>query len=359
MFTSGIGFSEKYQGFQNLSYPVYKVSDMNLLGNEKYMLSSNNTIDDKILSLMKVKIIKNPSIIFAKVGAAIYADRKRIVDHHFLIDNNMMAFSPNKFLNIEFCYYLFNKIKLSKFAQVGALPSYNASDLSTICVYMPKSEEQERIVEFMSFIDQKIEKQQLLVELLKKYKRSLLTTVIPKNEKDALLFNNKKNYEKWTINKLEDVIDVYSGKDYKHLSEGTIPVYGTGGYMLSVNKALSYDKDAVGIGRKGTIDKPYILKAPFWTVDTLFYAIPKKEIDLDFIYAVFQIVDWKKKDESTGVPSLSKSVINATKVCITHYENQVKIGHLFSTLDMRIELEEKKLSEILRVKTSLLQQLFI
>ena len=38
--------------------------------------------------------------------------------------------------------------------------------------------------------------------------------------------------------------------DYKYLGEGNIPVYGTGGYMLSVNKALSYDKDAIGIGRK-------------------------------------------------------------------------------------------------------------
>ena len=70
--------------------------------------------------------------------------------------------------------------------------------------------------------------------------------------------------------------------DYKHLGEGDIPVYGTGGYMLSVDKALSEDKDAIGIGRKGTIDKPYILRAPFWTVDTLFYCIPKHNYDLDF-----------------------------------------------------------------------------
>ena len=54
--------------------------------------------------------------------------------------------------------------------------------------------------------------------------------------------------------------------------------------MLSVDKALSYDVDAIGIGRKGTIDKPYILKAPFWTVDTLFYSIPKEKNNLDFVY---------------------------------------------------------------------------
>ena len=70
--------------------------------------------------------------------------------------------------------------------------------------------------------------------------------------------------EDWEQPKLGEVVSVCSGKDYKHLDEGNIPVYGTGGYMLSVSEALSNDSDAIGIGRKGTIDKPYILKAPFW-----------------------------------------------------------------------------------------------
>lgn len=74
------------------------------------------------------------------------------------------------------------------------------------------------------------------------------------------------------------MIIVGNGMDYKDLNEGDIPVYGTGGYMISVDKALSYKKDAVGIGRKGTIDNPYVLKAPFWTVDTLFYCIPKRNV---------------------------------------------------------------------------------
>lgn len=99
----------------------------------------------------------------------------------------------------------------------------------------------------------------------------------------------------WEQRKLGDVVDVCSGRDYKHLSEGDIPVYGTGGYMLSVSEALSYDKDAIGIGRKGTIDKPYILNAPFWTVDTLFYAIPREKVDLNFAFDIFQNIDWKRK----------------------------------------------------------------
>ena len=131
--------------------------------------------------------------------------------------------------------------------------------------------------------------------------------------------------------------------DYKHLSEGDIPVYGTGGYMLSVDKALSYDKDAIGIGRKGTIDKPYVLKAPFWTVDTLFYCIPKEDYSLDFVYCIFQNVNWKEKDESTGVPSLSKVNINSTDVKVPALSEQEKIGAYFSKLDELITLHQRKL----------------
>ena len=137
-------------------------------------------------------------------------------------------------------------------------------------------------------------------------------------------------------------MDVRSGRDYKHLSEGSIPVYGTGGYMLSVNEALSYDEDAIGIGRKGTIDKPYVLKAPFWTVDTLFYAVPSKNVDLDFAFCIFQNVDWKKKDESTGVPSLSKTAINSIDVITPSFKEQQEIGSFFRSLDDLITLHQCK-----------------
>ena len=146
----------------------------------------------------------------------------------------------------------------------------------------------------------------------------------------------------WEQRKLGDVVDVRSGKDYKHLSEGNIPVYGTGGFMLSVNQALSYDEDAIGIGRKGTIDKPYILKAPFWTVDTLFYAIPREKVDLNFAFDVFQNIDWKKKDESTGVPSLSKTAINEIDVLVPQYDEQQPLGQFFNRIDNLITLHQRK-----------------
>ena len=76
--------------------------------------------------------------------------------------------------------------------------------------------------------------------------------------------------EDWKITTLSNLCTIGSGKDYKHLRYGDIPVYGTGGIITYVNSHL-YDGETVCIGRKGTINKPLYLKGKIWTVDTLFY----------------------------------------------------------------------------------------
>ncbi|MFK3494742.1 restriction endonuclease subunit S [Staphylococcus aureus] len=161
----------------------------------------------------------------------------------------------------------------------------------------------------------------------------------------------------WEEKKLEGIIKVNSGKDYKHLDKGDIPVYGTGGYMTSVSEPLS-EIDAVGIGRKGTINKPYLLEAPFWTVDTLFYCTPKKETDILFILSLFRKINWKVYDESTGVPSLSKQTINKINRFVPTNKEQQKIGKFFSKLDRQIELEEQKLELLQQQKKGYMQKIF-
>ena len=127
--------------------------------------------------------------------------------------------------------------------------------------------------------------------------------------------------------------------------------------MLSVNDKLS-DTDAVGIGRKGTIDKPLYLKAPFWTVDTLFYCTSKENSDVKFIYLLFQIINWKRYDESTGVPSLSKNTISNIKTYVPKIEEQDYISKLFFSLDNTLQLHERKCEELALIKKALLQKLF-
>lgn len=161
----------------------------------------------------------------------------------------------------------------------------------------------------------------------------------------------------WKKLSFSDILFVNSGKDYKHLENGIIPVYGTGGYMLSVSESLS-DTDAIGIGRKGTIDKPQYLKAPFWTVDTLFFLTTKNNDNLDFLYNLSQNIKWKKYDESTGVPSLSKNNIDKIETHIPNITEQQAIASYFTSLDSQISTYTSRLASLKQMKAASLQAMF-
>src|SRR5690606_6674909 len=83
--------------------------------------------------------------------------------------------------------------------------------------------------------------------------------------KQRLRFKKKGNnsFPKWVDVRIGDLLKVGNGKDYKHLQSGGIPVFGTGGFMTSVDDYL-YDGETVCIGRKGTIDKPMYYNGKIW-----------------------------------------------------------------------------------------------
>lgn len=142
---SGIGFPENEQGGKS-GIPFYKISDMNTKGNETELFHSNNYVTKIQIERNKWKVFeKNIAIMFAKVGAAIMLNRKRIVKPPFLIDNNSMIYLLNDNWDYRFAKFLFDTLHLPKYAQVGALPSYNASEINGIKVCIPDVHEQKDI----------------------------------------------------------------------------------------------------------------------------------------------------------------------------------------------------------------------
>ncbi|MFR1342189.1 MAG: restriction endonuclease subunit S [Anaerovoracaceae bacterium] len=248
---------------------------------------------------------------------------------------------------------------VSSGARMDGLLNISYEEYSNVMLKLPSIREQQTISAFFRSLDHLITLHQRKCDKLSNVKKSMLEKMFPKNGSNVPEIRFAGFTDAWEQRRLSDVVEIGSGMDYKHLGEGNIPVYGTGGYMLSVDEALSYDKDAIGIGRKGTIDKPYILRAPFWTVDTLFYCIPRENYILDFANCLFQTIDWKSKDESTGVPSLSKVIINNVEVMAPTKGEQQKIGAFFNQLDHLITLHQRKLEKLQNIKKSCLEKMFV
>ncbi|KMT69744.1 restriction endonuclease subunit S [Helicobacter pylori] len=136
----------------------------------------------------------------------------------------------------------------------------------------------------------------------------------------------------WQKVRLGDIINIKHGRDYKNFKLGNIPVYGSGGYMLSINNFL-HNGESVCIGRKGTIDKPIYLNGKFWVVDTLFYSYSFKKSIPKFIFYAFSIIKWSNYNEATGVPSLTKMTISNIEIPLPPLNEQIAIADILSALD--------------------------
>ena len=260
----------------------------------------------------------------------------------------------------EFIYYSFFKIdEWSKNnTNSGGLLSVNMPLLVKQGFLTPCKEEQQTIASYFRILDAKLHASTKKVESLKKLKSASLVAMFPQQGETTPKVRFKGFEGEWKRHTLYDVLKINSGKDYKHLESGNIPVYGTGGYMLSVNDSLS-NLDAIGIGRKGTIDKPQYLKAPFWTVDTLFFLTKKNNDNLFFLYNLVQNINWKKYDESTGVPSLSKNNMERVEIHMPNLAEQQAIATFFRSLDRKIALETARLEKLKQIKQACLDKMFV
>lgn len=158
-FKGGSGFPTRFQGVKSGELPFFKVSDMNLPGNEIFMCRANNYISESVRKQLGATRIPAGAIIFAKVGAAVFLERKRILTQDSCIDNNMAAYVVDtEQLDGRFAHYLLTDLRLSSLAATTALPSLNSGQLRSISLRVPTSlDEQRRIAGALADADDLIE----------------------------------------------------------------------------------------------------------------------------------------------------------------------------------------------------------
>ncbi|MFJ6956414.1 restriction endonuclease subunit S [Micromonospora aurantiaca (nom. illeg.)] len=158
-FKGGSGFPTRFQGAKSGELPFFKVSDMNLAGNEIFMRRANNYISESLRKQLGATRIPAGAIIFAKVGAAVFLERKRILTQDSCIDNNMAAYVVNPArMDGRFAHYLLTGFRLSSLVATTALPSLNSSQLRSIPLRIPTSlDEQRRIAGALADADDLID----------------------------------------------------------------------------------------------------------------------------------------------------------------------------------------------------------
>jgi type I restriction enzyme S subunit len=178
VFKGGSAFKEMYQGENRGDLPFIKVSDMNIVSNKKFIKEANNWVSKEIANSIRVKPFPSGSVVFAKVGAALLLNRRRILIRETIIDNNMMAAIPQGNCETHFFYQLMLAIDFAKFVQDGAVPSVNQSDLAKFKISYPSLEEQQKIATVLTSADKEIELLEQQLSDLKQEKKGLMQQLL-------------------------------------------------------------------------------------------------------------------------------------------------------------------------------------
>ena len=332
-------------------------------------------------SLKSYKLVKPGNFIISLrsfQGGLEYSGLEGIVSPAYTILNNKQSISYDFF---KYYFKTYNFIKSLNIAVEGIRDgkqiSYNS--FKDIKITFPNIEEQEKIASFLTLIDKKIEKQKELVELLKKYKRGLLSAIF--SQKLKFKDDNGNDYPAWEEKRLGDICKIVGGgttdtNNVKYWGDDInwfTPTEIIKKYADSSNRKISrlgllkssakiLPIGTVLLTTRATLGEMSILSIEATTNQGFQSLIPvKDEVSSEFIYYCQPIIKhfcYKYANGSTFL-EISKQTLAKLKLMIPNKDEQNKISDFLSKFDNKIQQEECILSYLKTYKKGLLQQMFI
>ena len=262
-----------------------------------------------------------------------------------------------KTFDIDFLYYVLGSDEVIQqyisMAAGSSVQNLNKEKVSKVVINIPPLPEQRCIAAVLSDTDELISTLEKLIAKKRAIKQGTM---------QGLLTGKRRLpgfREEWVEKKLGECLTVGHGQSQKEIEtlNGKYPILATSGEIGRTNYFL-YDRDSVLIGRKGTIDKPQYIETPFWTIDTLFYTIINDDYSVRFLYYLFCLIEWNKYNEASGVPSLSRKVIEDIDIIIPQTKDeQTAIATILSDMDAEIDTLTEKLNKYKNIKQGMMSEL--
>jgi type I restriction enzyme, S subunit len=152
VLASSLTFKQAEKKSGNAEVHGIKVSDMNAIGNEKYICTTSTVFNFPDLE----RLVPPGAIIFPKRGAAIATNKKRLTTKYSLLDPNLVAVVPKDTILTDFLFYYFEGFDLVSLTDVGTIPQLNKKDLIPVLLPLPGKNELQIIVATLRSIEKKI-----------------------------------------------------------------------------------------------------------------------------------------------------------------------------------------------------------
>jgi type I restriction enzyme S subunit len=268
------------------------------------------------------------------------------VQGQFFASEHAIVVTPLKEIEVHWLTCVLECMNLNQYSESSAQPGLSVNKLLQLLILVPPTmAEQTAIANILTDADALIKSLEQLIAKKRQIKQGAMQELLrPK--------------EKWMECCIGDLLEIMHGKSQYAVTDknGIYPILATGGQIGVANRFL-YDKPSVLIGRKGTIDRPQYMAKPFWSVDTLFYSIIHESNNPKYIFYQFCLIDWKKYNEASGVPSLNARTIKQIELKVPSLIEQTAIAEILSSMDAEITALEDKLKKFRQIKQGMVHNL--
>jgi type I restriction enzyme S subunit len=328
--------------YWNGDIPWLSVVDFNT--GRKYVYDTEKKITEEGLKNSSTKILREGDIIISARGTVgvISMLGKEMAFNQSCYGIRALDISDNNYV-----YYLL-KDTVSNFLQIahgGVFDTITKDTFNEIDILLPPLPEQKAIASVLSSLDDKIDLLHLQNKTLEAMAETLFRQWFIEEAQDD-----------WEEACLGDLINVKYGKDHKKISDGNIPVFGSGGIMRHGDTAL-YEAESVLIPRKGTLNNVIYIDEPFWTVDTMFYTEMKKPNLAKFIFHFVKGHDLNNMNVGSAVPSMTTQVLNNLPIAIPTNKTLENFEDVVFPLYTKQKLNKKQIYTLEKLRDTLLPKL--
>jgi type I restriction enzyme, S subunit len=366
-FRGGNGFPVRYQGARNGALPFFKVSDMNSPGNEMFMTRARHYISESQRKRMGATRFPAGAIVFAKVGAAVFLERKRILAQESCIDNNLAALvvHPNV-ADIRYAYYQLCNFKMSSLVATTALPSLNGFQLRSVPIRLaPRLEEQRRIARTLSDTDDCISRVERLIAKKEAIKQGMMQQLLTGETRLRGFASD------WKVAPLRDDVTLVSGHHVlaeRCNTRGVGVPYLTGpadfptgrirhtkftehpGSLCQAGDILVTVKGS-GAGTLVEADAPYCISRQLMAIR------PNTWSSRFLLYSLLHNAPGIKNAVTGLIPGLARSDVLDQEIPVPPVEEQRAVAAVLSDLDAELSASGVSLTKARSIKEGIMQEL--
>ena len=385
----GAGFPHEDQGVEDEELPFYKVGDLKASLDGRVMGNPEHTISKETAKKLRAAIIPPDSVVYAKIGAALLLNRRRVTFVHCCIDNNMTAYLPDKkCIRSEWAFYWLSTLDFGEFMNPGAVPSFSEGYQSILPVLVPPPAEQRAIAAFLDRetgrMDRLVAKKRELIERLKEKRTALISRTVTRGlpveaaAKAGLPANPplKPSGLDWLgdIPKHWDIIPLryaFYNLDYKRIPvagedradvEKIYPYYGASGIIDHVEDYI-FDEILILVAEDGanllsrSTPLAFLATGKYW-VNNHAHILKPVEGDIRYWAAVLQTYDYTPLVTGAAQPKLTSDRLGNIRLPKPPLHEQVAIAAYLdeetAKLDALVGKVEEAVERLQEYRTALI-----